>query len=186
VSAWLSKKVFSKRVKEDNVRQAARDNVKRMGLINKARAAERKARYSQALHSADTEYKHYKKDALFIAGLMIYAGHGDVSNPSQIRLTTQRVDSHRIFIKFLGEYVGVEHAQVSFWLLLYSDMKEVAEMKWWSRNIKLSVAHFGKTQFVAQATTKKTLHHGTGNTIIGDTVAKIKLIRWIELANKDL
>jgi len=59
-SAWLSKKAFSKRIDKDNAERAARDNIKRIGLLNKSRATERKARYAQAVRSADTEYKHYR------------------------------------------------------------------------------------------------------------------------------
>ncbi|MFT7507108.1 MAG: putative transcriptional regulator [Acidimicrobiales bacterium] len=185
-SNWLSKKAFSKRVAQDNADRAARDNVKRISLVNKARAAERKARYSEAVHSAETEYKHYKSNPLFVAGLMLYLSHGDITDSSRIRLTTQNKDAHAIFLRFLKEYIGVENKQLSFWILLYKDMKEEIEMKWWSRQIALSINYFGKTQFIQQNTLKKTLHHGTGNIIIGSTVLKCKLNRWIELASEEL
>ncbi len=185
-SSWLSKKAFSKRVKADNVKQAARENVKRIGLLNKARATQRKAVHADVLRSAETEFKHYKSAPLFIAGLMLYLSDGDIKDSSRIRLTTQNRDAHRIFITFLREYCGVENKQLSFWLLLYTGMHEEREMKYWSKYIKLPVAHFGKTQFVPQQSKNKPLHHGTGNTIIGNTVLKHKLNRWIELAIKEL
>ncbi|MFT5849916.1 MAG: transcriptional regulator with XRE-family HTH domain [Patiriisocius sp.] len=185
-SAWLSKKAFSKRVKADNVKQAARENVKRIGLLNKARATQRKATYADALRSADTEFKHYKTAPLFIAGLMLYVSDGDTRDSSRIRLTTQNADAHRIFSTFLHEYLGVEATQISFWLLLYRGMDEVQEMKWWSAKTKRKAADFGKSQFVASGSKKKPLHHGTGNTIIGSTVLKHKLNRWIELALEEL
>jgi len=185
-SAWLSKKAFSKKVKQDNVKQAARDNVKRIALLNKARSSERKTRYAEAVRSAATEFKHYKTAPLFVAGLMLYISHGDMSDSSRIRLTTQNKDAHRIFIRFLKEYCGVENKQIAFWVLLYDGMNEQSEMKWWSRQSKFPIAHFGKTQFIQQKSNKKILHHGTGNTIIGDTVLKMKLICWIELMSKEL
>ena len=72
VSNWLSKKAFSKKIKAENTARAARDNVKRISLVNKARTAERKNKYAEAVRSAETEYKHYKKDPLFTSGLMYW------------------------------------------------------------------------------------------------------------------
>lgn len=185
-SNWLSKKRFSKQVAKENADKAARENKKRMLLLNNARKAERTLRYSEAVRSAETEYKHYKSAPLFVAGLMLYAGDGDMRDSSRIRLTTQNQDAHSIFLRFLSEYLGVESKQVLFWLLLYSGMNEKREMKWWSKQIHLPVSNFGKTQFVAQKVQKQTLHHGTGNTIIGSTVLKCKLNRWIELMTEEL
>jgi len=185
-SAWLSKKAFSKRVAKDNAERAARDNVKRIGLLNKSRATERKARYHEAIHSAETEYKHYKANPLFIAGLMLYLADGDQKDSSRIRISSTNAQLHRIFISFLQEFLGVKSCDISFYLALYDGMSETKEMKWWSRCIKLSVSHFGKTQFITRKGTDAILHHGSGNTIIGDTVLKCKLIRWIELSTTEL
>ncbi len=185
-SAWLSKKAFSKRIAKDNAERAARDNIKRIGLLNKSRATERKARYAQAVRSADTEYKHYRTNPLFTAGVMLYLADGDQKDSSRIRISSTNAQVHRICISFLQEFLGVETCDISFYVALYDGMNETKEMKYWSRNIALSVSHFSKTQFINRKGTSAILHHGSGNTIIGDTVLKRKLIRWIELATKEL
>ena len=185
-SAWLSKKAFSKRVAKDNAERAARENVKRIGLLNKARKSERTARYAEAIHSAETEFKHYKSNPLFIAGLMLYLADGDQKNSSRIRISSTNAQLHRIFISFTQEFLGVPACDTTFYVALYEGMNETKEMKWWSRCIKLSVSHFGKTQFINRKSTDAILHHGSGNTIVGSTVLKIKLLRWIELLSKDL
>jgi predicted transcriptional regulator len=186
VSVWLSKKAFSKEVKKDNQLRAAKDNVKRIGLINKARTAERKRTYADAVRGAETEYRHYKKDALFIAGLMIYVGEGDNKDKRLIRIANSRMDLHLIFIKFLIAYLGVEKSKIRFWILLYPDLDEVSCMKRWSRTLSLPVSQFYKNQVIEGRSKKRTLHIGVGNTIIGNTVLKVKLTRWIELATKEL
>jgi len=185
-SAWLSKKAFSKRVAKDNAVRAARDNVKRIALLNKSRATERKSRYSEAIRSAETEFKHYKSNPLFTAGLMLYLADGDRKDSSRIRISGTNVHLHRIFISFLQEFLGVDASDVAFYVALYDGMNETKEMKWWSRGINLSVSHFGKTQFINRKSTDAILHHGSGNTIIGNTVLKRKLSRWIELATEEL
>jgi len=186
ISNWLAKKPFSKRIKKDNEIKSRRDNIKRISLLNKARSSQRKLLYAEALHSANTEYKHYKSLPLFTAGLMLYMAHGDTTDKSRIRLTSSNPDEHRLFIKFIKEFAGIENEQISCWLILQATMKEVVEIKAWSNQIKLPIPRFGKTQFLKPTSATKTLRNATGNTIIGNTVLKIKLIRWIKLATKQL
>lgn len=184
VSNWLSKEKFSKQITKDNTARAARDNQKRISLLNKAKKAERANRYKEAIKSAETEFKHYKSNPLFVSALSVYLVAGDVSDSPQIRLTTKNPVAHSVFIKFATEYLGVEKKQIKFWLLLSGKTPLEPAMRHWSRQIGLPFARFGKTQYVNL--TAKTLHKGTGNTIIGNTVLKRKLIRWIELLQKEL
>lgn len=185
VSNWLAKKAFSKRVKQDNVVKAARENVKRIGLLNKAKSAERQKRYKEAVHGATTEFKHYRKDALFIAGLMLYLASGDKQSSTRIRLTSKNADEHKVFIKFLVDYAGLKKTDIKLWLMLPTGTDEQTTVKDWSKKIALPKAQFGKTQFLSQSK-KVPLHNGTGNTIIANTVLKHKLNRWIELALKEV
>ena len=186
VSAWLSKKSFSKKIKEENIRRAILGNKKRMLLINKARKAERSSLYKEVLHTAETEYKHYKKDSLFIAGLMLYVGEGDKTIPHLCRITTTDMDVHRIFIAFAEAYLGAPKEKIRFWILLYPDLSEEVCIKKWSKELTLKKENFYKNQVIQGRDKKKTLQYGVGNTIIGGTVLKLKLMKWIELALTEL
>ncbi|MCB9811180.1 MAG: helix-turn-helix domain-containing protein [Candidatus Nomurabacteria bacterium] len=185
VSNWLKDEGFSKRIAKTNLDRAYKDNVGRIKLVNKARNAERTAQYKEILRLAETEYKHYLNSPLFVSGLMLYRCEGDMKHKNLIRLTTGQTELHSIFIKFATEFLGVEKSSFRFWLLLYPDMDEVKAMKHWSRKIKLSVSQFYKNQFI-NGGSKKALHFGVGNTIIGSTLLKKKLMHWLELASKDL
>lgn len=184
VSNWLKNEQFSKQVKEDNIKRAGRENTKRLALMQKARATERSARYTEAVRSAETEFKHYKKDGLFIAGLMAYAASGDMHQTSQIRLSTNRFHVQRTFIAFLKAYLGVVRKDMRLWLLLHEKHNQTKCLKEWSKAVKVSVGFFSKSQFVKSSATP--LHFGTLNTIIGSTVLKKKLMRWEELLEKEL
>jgi predicted transcriptional regulator len=186
VSNWVAKKAFSKKIRTENAVRAARDNVKRIGVVNKMRAAERMAHYAEALRSADTEYRHYKKDSAFIAGLMAYVCLGDTTNTGRIRLSSTHMIAHISFIQFSEAYLGIHKDQLHFWLLLYSDQNEKKLSSFWSKSLKLSRDRFNKSQVIAQTSSSRGLQHGTGNTIIGNTVLKKKLLRWIELYSQEL
>lgn len=186
VSAWLAKKPFSKKIAKENTLRANKENKKRLSLINKARTTERLKQYRAAEQSAETEYKHYKTNPLFVAGLMLYVGEGDNKDKRLIRIANSRTDVHKIFIRFLVEYLGVAKETIRFWVLLYPDLDQSACEKYWCKALKLPKEQLYKTQIIAGKSKKRTLQYGVGNTIIGNTVLKHKLNRWIELAAKDL
>ena len=186
VSNWLRHEPFSQIVARDNIAKATTANTKRLALINKARNTERKSQYIEIVRLAEIEYKNYCHSTLFMAGLMLYVSQGDSQNPRLIRLSDSRPELHRIFIRFLTTYVGVEKRSIRFWLLLYPDLDEVTCMKHWCKKTGLNAGQFYKNQVIVGRSAKKTLHFGVGNTIIGSTLLKKKLDRWIELATKEL
>jgi transcriptional regulator with XRE-family HTH domain len=186
LSNWLKNETFSKQIALDNTKRATVENTKRLASINKARTTERKGQYAEITRLAEIEYKNYRTSPLFIAGLMLYVSEGDNQNNRLIRLTSSRTDLHRIFIRFLTSYLGAEKHSIRFWLLLYPDLDEVTCMKHWCKKTGLSPAQFYKNQVIKGRSQKRTLHFGVGNTIIGSTLLKKKLMKWIELATKEL
>lgn len=185
-SIWLKNKAFSTEVTKQNVKRAGAENAKRLRLINKARSGERAKRYKEVLRSADVEFKHYQDDPLFIAGVMLYIGEGDNRHERLIRIASARMEVHKVFIRFAQEFLGVEKNKTHFWILLYPDLDEELCMKKWSKSIGISYAQFFKNQVIQGKSNKRILHYGVGNTIIGSTVLKYKLNRWIELVMKKL
>ncbi len=186
VSKWLKNNANSIEVTKQNKRRAGVENAKRLKLMSKTRTRERALRYKEVELSAETEFKHYKKNPLFIAGLITYASLGDLTDERTIRLTTARLMAHKTFISFAVEYLGVPKNKIKLWLLLYTDHNEETCMKKWHKFTALPYSQFHKNQVVKGKPKHKTLHHGVGNTIIGSTVLKHKLVRWIELMQKEL
>ncbi len=185
VSAWLTPLSFSAEITKQNKRRAATENTKRLRLINKARLTDRKKQYAEAERLAKVEYQNYRHSPLFMVGLMLYVAEGDNTHTRLIRLANSRPELHVVFIRFVTQYLGVEIRSIRFWLLLYPDLDEVVCMKYWSKKIGVSVAQFYKNQVIQGRSTKRTLHFGVGNTIIGSTLLKKKLDQWIKLALKE-
>jgi transcriptional regulator with XRE-family HTH domain len=186
VHAWFASESFSQAVKLRNQARALKENKSRLLIINRARQKERSIQYDAVLKAAATEFKHYRSSPLFMAGLMIYLSEGDNRHPRLIRLANARPDLHRIFLRFMKEFMGVERAQIRFWLLLYPDLDEATCMRHWMKKAGLSVSQFYKNQYINGRSKQRTLHFGVGNTIIGSTLLKKKLLRWIDLATKEL
>ena len=185
ISKWLKNNAISADVTKQNKRRAGQENAKRLRLVNKARGTERAARYTELERSAVTEFKHYKADPLFVAGLMLYLGHGDIVDTRGIRLSATAIETHVIFIKFMKEYLGLEPTKIRVQLVLYPAHTESVCMKRWSMALKLPYTQFHRTQVIS-STQVKPLHFGVGNTIIGSTGMKRKLTVWINLMQQSL
>jgi transcriptional regulator with XRE-family HTH domain len=186
VSNWLKNKPFSAQISQQNLRRARHENGKRLKLVQKARNLERTQRYLEATRSAKTEYTHYVKQPLFMAGLMLYQSNGDTGDSGTIRYTTTHQPSQRIFIRFLKSYLGLKPTDLRFQLVLHQKHSEEATMRSWKRVTGLPYSQFHKTQYLHSSSTQKPLHSGVGSTIIGNTVLKRKLLTWLKLAQKDL
>ena len=183
-SLWLKNKAFSELVTKQNIKRAGQENAKRLGLITKARGGERKQRYLDAQTSAKTEFAHYKANPAFVAGLMAYVMSGDTSDEHTIRLSHTSLYAHRLFINFATKFLGVEKNRIHLWLHLYEGVSEERMMKKWSKITSIPFSQFYKNQFVNK-TSRKPLHSGVGNTIIGSTYHKQKLKAWVHLAEKE-
>lgn len=186
LSNWFAKEPFSKRVAADNIKKAVTENTKRLTSINKARTSERKKQYQAAIAAATVEYRHYRQDPLFMAGLMLYVSAGDSQDATKIRFASSRADLHKILHNFLRVYMGTEASQIKFWLLLYPDLDKSVCRTHWQKKLKLSPTQFYKAQVINGKSSKRTLQYGVGNTIISSTLQKHTLNRWIELAQKEL
>jgi transcriptional regulator with XRE-family HTH domain len=187
ISNWLAHEDFSQNVAVQNKKRAVAENTKRLASINKACTTERKRQYEEITRSAQTEYKHYRHNPLFIAGLTLYLAEGDVtSSTNLLRLTNSRAELHKLFIRFLTEYMAVDKKTIRFWLLLYPDHDEVACMKHWCKKTTLSPAQFYKNQYIQSRSQKKSTHYGVGNTVVASVLLKKKLLYWVSLLEKDV
>ena len=184
-SKWLSSLPGAELIVAENRRKAAKENTSRIQLINKTRATERKKQYLEAERIARIEYQNYRTNPLFMAGLALYVAEGDNTHVRLLRVANSRPELHRLFIRFVTQFLSVEKGTIHFWLLLYPDLDEVVCMQHWSKKTGISVAQFYKSQFIEGRSKKRTLHFGVGNTIIGSTLLKKKLDLWIKLALKE-
>lgn len=184
VSNWLKDEVWSQEIYKTHKRRAAKENSKRIRILNKTKQNQLVKQHEALERSAKTEYKHYKQSPTFATGLALYRALGDVDSTGYIRLSSQRIPVHRQFIAFAREYLGVSREKVRFWLLLYPTHDPETISRKWSKEIRLPLYRFSRYQVSKTTTRKRVLHEGVGNTIIGDTLLKRRLLVWVKLASK--
>lgn len=135
---------------------------------------------------AKNDYLQFKGDSLFWAGLMLYAGKGDKTHKYQIRFATQEFYLAKIFVLFLGAYLGVTRETVRCSLFIEQNDNFSLCREMWSNAVRIPREQFYKYQ-VRKATNKrqKKLHYGIGTIILSNAVLKKKLLFWLSLAEDE-
>lgn len=167
-------------VKKANIEKNKLDSSKRLSEFTKERKRILFLKYDQAISEAREEFKKFKNDPLFVAGLMIYASEGDNKTRCHIRISNTDWKLHKIFILFIEKYLLFTREKVSLQLLIYPDLSQEDLEKYWANKLSINRENFYKTQTII-GKSKRRLQFGVCMTIINNTRAKYKLFEWIQL-----
>lgn len=77
-------------------------------------------------------------------GLGLYWGEGDKANTYSLRLGNTDVNLIKTYIKFLTTLFGVRKNELKFGLQLFSDTKPEIALKYWTKELSVSVSQFYK------------------------------------------
>lgn len=185
LTAWFKNIQWSNHISEGHKKKnlgASKERMERMNMVRKL-----KLQYHYALVESEAikEYEIFKKETLFWAGLMIYAGEGDKKTRHQIRISNSEFYLHKIFIQFVVTYLKLPKENFKIGLLLYPDLSEEVCIKRWSTELHLESRNFYKTHIIKGKDSVKRLQYGIGMSIISSTSLKKKLLKWLLLAEKE-
>ena len=86
------------------------------------------------------------RESFFIAGLMLYLGEGDKRNAFRVGLANTDPAIIKFFVKWLKEFLGVNHNKIRAELHLYENMDIETERLFWEKTTNLPRKQFYKTQ----------------------------------------
>lgn len=183
LSSWLKGEEWAKEISLSNSKKQwalGQEKMKRMNMMRKVKLA---FTYGVAEEEATKEFEVYKKEPLFWAGLMIYAGEGDKKSANILRLSTPEVYLHKIWLSFGKEYLKIESNQLRFGVLVYADQSTESGESYWSEAVGIPRSQFHKTQTLQGKEGTKKLQNGVGISILSSRVIiKKKLLKWLKLA----
>ena len=187
LSYWFKKRLWSKDVTNHNTKKALLKSALHMKAMNAERSAQLKKAYRETEKEAGVLFKKYKKDPLFVAGLMLYLGEGDKTTKNNlVRVANVDFNVLQITKLFLEKYCNVKKEQIRFWVLLYPDLKKEVCENIWLDKLDLTKENLYKAQEIQGRHKTKRLIYGVGNIILGDKHLKVKILKWIELLSEDL
>lgn len=90
-------------------------------------------------------FSHISKDALYIAGLMLYLAEGAKKKESSIVLANTDVKVIKFFIRWLGIFLDIPKENVRIQLHLYENMDIKNEQEFWRKELNLKKEQFYKS-----------------------------------------
>jgi hypothetical protein len=183
--SWFKRIEWSRHVTVKNTQkkhEGAKDQIARVNMVRKLNL-----QYFYALKESEAkkEFETFQKEPLFWAGLMAYASAGDKSSKHGIRLSSAESFMHRIFIQFGETYLGIPKNAFRHGLLIREGDDEDACKGYWAKEAGMPEGIFYKTQVIKGKILVKRLQYGICMTIITNTGLKKKLLKWLQLAQKE-
>lgn len=179
---WFKNETWSKHIKANNINTNSKISADRLKSLSLDRKIVLENSYEQAMQEAEKDFHLFKKDPLFTAGLMIYAGEGDKRSINNSRVNNSEFYLHKIFIDFAIKYLNIKRENIKIGLILYSDLDKKECLDKWSRELDIPITNFYKNQFIKGKEKNKKLQYGVGISIISSTViVKKKILKWLEL-----
>lgn len=183
---WFKNVEWSKHIKNKNSVRNIVLSKDRLRLLQEGRNKMLKDKYNEVQNEAEKEFYIFKKEPLFTAGLMIYAGEGDKRNQNNSRISNSEFYLHKIFIKFAQEFLDIKKENIKISLVLYPDLEIEECVNKWSKELGISKLNFYKTQIIKGKEKTKKLQYGIGISIISSKViVKKKILKWLELCGKE-
>ena len=174
---WSSKITF-----ENHTFNYSPENIRKM---HAARRKQLDAHYELAEIEAEAEFAQYRTEALFIAGLMLYAGEGDRSiNNSLLRIANSDYKIILVFKRFLENYYPEIAVKIRISVLVYPDLDQNECINWWSNILDVDFSRFHKPVLIFGKHKTKRLQHGVASLIISSKFFKVKVLKLLELSLK--
>ena len=179
---WFKGEEWSRHLTHKHSAKSIERSKDRMIKMNMVRKLKLQYQYALVEKEAEKEYGAYKHETLFWAGLMLYAGEGDKRTRNLVRISNCEFYIHRIFILFSQKYLYITKDNLRYSLVIYSDNDlEICQQKW-MEELGAETSSFHKTQIIKVREAVKRLQFGIGTTIISSTSLKMKILKWINLA----
>lgn len=184
LAGWFKKEPWSEDIKIRLIQQqtsSSLEHMEKMRVANIRRFEEQRKQYR---NEAISEFHKLKKNPLFIAGLMLYWGEGEKQpKSSQVRLGNSDPALVKTFYIFLRDCLKIGEDGIHFWLLLYPDLLEEVQKKFWSTAVGMPLVSFKKSIFIKGKHPSKRMAYGVGTVYVSSRALKERMLKWIDMAN---
>ena len=186
LSDWFKNEAWSSEIKSRLASKASTKNSYKLKLMHTARMKKLTDSYDDARREAKDEYKKFRTNPLFIAGLMIYWGEGDKRSKYRCGIANTEPLMIKVFIRFLREICKIEVEKITVWLLLYPDLKDDVCRNFWKEKITLGESNFRNSITIKGKSSVRRLSYGVCNVAFHNRYFKEKMLAWLQLASEDL
>lgn len=184
LSEWFSKSKWSKTLSRELNAKAFERNRSKFQKMNEANKKRWELWRENARKEAVVEFKKYKDDILFCAGIMIYWGEGDKNPKLPVRISNTDPELLKIFTKFLKKFAPDISHKIKAHVILYPDLNETECKAYWSSRVGIGLESFYKTQHIIGRHKTRRIGYGIGAVTVSSGQLKQKILKWIESYSK--
>ncbi len=148
LSSWFSGEDWSKEIREKLTTAAQIESTIRIVELDKVRGENLKRVYEEAREEALHELETLKYNPLFIAGVMLYWGEGDKLTRGQVKLSNSDPELIRLYTEFLRKVCRIPEAKIKASLLIYPDIEEQSNLRFWSFAAGIPASRFSKSVLI--------------------------------------
>lgn len=183
---WFKGLGWSEEIKDGLAKNQRELQKSRIKLMTQANKEKWKKWHETCREKAVKEFSSLKNSPLFISGLMLYWGEGDKNIKNCVtRITNSEPEMIKIFCLFLKK-VGVAENKIYSSLLLYPDLLDEPQKKFWSRTTGLSLNNFKKSRYIRGRHPTRRLSYGVCSIAVNSRELKEKIFKWLELYRQEL
>lgn len=130
------------------------------------------------------KFTRISKQAVFIAGLMLYAAEGDKKSRYEIAFSNTDATLVAFFAKWLDNFLGIPRRNLKIQLHLYENMDIRKEESYWIKQLGMNRTQLCKTQVkslrAGSFSYRDLVRHGTCKLYVGGGVKKAELMLSIK------
>jgi transcriptional regulator with XRE-family HTH domain len=184
LSRWLEDLPLSDfRIRELRTKAWGKGEAKRERFRQSMRK-KRAAREQRVYEAAREELQAPAEQALYIAGLMLYAAEGDKKTRYEIAFANTDYVMVRFFADWLVQFLGVDRARLKIQLHMYENRDVRKEERFWLRALGFKKSQLCKTQVKSVPKGKysypEPFRHGSCKLYIGGGQIKERLMLSIK------
>jgi len=185
LAGWFKDEEWSQSIRDKLGTLQSLAYPKKLAAIRKANK-ERWAKTHQNYRDAgEKKFESLKDNPLFLAGIMLYWGEGEKSpKMSRVKLANTDPAMIRLFYLFLKDALKVPADRIFIWLLLYPDLNDDMQKRFWSKATGVPLSQFKGSIYIKGRHPTKRLSYGVCNIYVQGRELKEKILTWIILYQK--
>ncbi len=187
LATWFQQEDWSKDIRDKLGTAQSLAQPKRLAAVSKANK-ERWAKLHESYRTlAEQEFPTRKNRPLFLAGLMLYWGEGEKNAKlGRVQLTNSDPLMVRIFYRFLKEELGIPAEKIKVWLLLYPDLRDEMQKRFWSTSSGVPLSQFSKSVYLKGRQATRRLSYGVCNIYVHSREHYEKIMTFLRLSQNML
>src|SRR3989344_2163884 len=181
LAGWFKNEPWSQEIKNQLSLKVSLANPRVLELMALATKERWKIKHEEYRSAALKEFKKFRGDPLFLAGIMLYWGEGEKQQKySQVKFGNSEPEMIRIFYLFLTKILNVSPDKISASLLLYPDLIDSVQKNFWSKATGVPLEKFWKSTYIKGRHPSRRLSYGVCTLYINSRALKERLLKWIE------